>query len=170
MPLITDSQLENISENAVRALTGVCSCDDPRARIPTRLSIPLLATKAAFSGKQLLDASSFPAFPVLQSRAPRQMLPRLLQTYMRSIFLPRNQSNLLMGLPCCARGEGVKCVWEGEEHQREVPMALVTAFVPSAEVGVCTTLCCPGTGALALLIRRSNLVLRQVLVQTLSCW
>lgn len=48
---------------------------------------------------------------------------------------------------------------------------VVSYPLPSAEVGVCTTLvCCPGTGALALLIRRSNLVLLQVLEQTLSCW
>lgn len=53
----------------------------------------------------------------------------------------------------------------------KVRLRVVSYPLPSAEVGVCTTLvCCPGTGALALLIRRSNLVLLQVLEQTLSCW
>lgn len=70
---------------------------------------------------------------------------------------------------------------EIRKHKREirgkvllrnaVGFQVVSYPLPSAEVGVCTTLvCCPGTGALALLIRRSNLVLLQVLEQTLSCW
>lgn len=64
-----------------------------------------------------------------------------------------------------------------EEMRGKVLLKNIAGFqvvsypLPSAEVGVCTTLvCCPGTGALALLIRRSNLVLLQVLEQTLSCW
>lgn len=58
-----------------------------------------------------------------------------------------------------------------EELVNTVAARAVSYPLPSAEVGVCTTLVCwPGTGALALLIRRSNLVLLQVLEQTLSCW
>lgn len=64
-----------------------------------------------------------------------------------------------------------------EKRREKVQLRITVGFqvvsypLPSAEVGVCTTLvCCPGTGALALLIRRSNLVLLQVLEQTLSCW
>lgn len=69
-----------------------------------------------------------------------------------------------------AQREAVRDCAQGKAGKNS-GLQVVSYPLPSAEVGVCTTLvCCPGTGALALLIRRSNLVLLQVLEQTLSCW
>lgn len=88
----------------MRALTGVCSHDDPRTRIPAKLSILLLAMKAV----SLESSCLMPA--VFQPSQSQQIVPRLLQTDTRSSFLPRNHSNLLVGLPSCAQREGVKWV------------------------------------------------------------
>ena len=94
-----------------------------------------------------------------------------------------NHSKFMFSLGYVVR-QGLKFKSEATKPLREVVrdavqskagekgrLQVVSYPLPSAEVGVCTTLvCCPGTGALALLIRRSNLVLLQVLEQTLSCW